>query len=51
MARPSEGGVRPEELARRISEIDLTNLRRRADTLAEQSPKYTQQESHELEGE
>src|ERR1700709_1745434 len=42
MAPDTEDGLHPEELSRRISEIDLTNLRRRADTATGNPPRYTQ---------
>jgi hypothetical protein len=42
MAAHAEDGLHPEELSRRISEIDLTNLRRRADTATSNPPRYTQ---------
>jgi len=44
MTPPLEDPFRPEELVRRISEIDLTNLRRRSGTISELPHRYTQQE-------
>jgi len=44
MTPPLESPFRPEELVRRISEIDLTNLRRRSGTISELPHRYTQQE-------
>lgn len=44
MASPTKLAIQPEELSRRISEIDLTNLRRRADTVTGNPPRYTQAE-------
>lgn len=41
MAPHAEEVIHPEELSRRISEIDLTNLRRRADTVTGNPPRYT----------
>lgn len=38
----AEDPLHPDELSRRISEIDLTNLRRRSDTLTGNPPRYTQ---------
>lgn len=44
MSFRAEENIPPEELSRRISEIDLTNLRRRADTENGNPPRYSQAE-------
>jgi hypothetical protein len=41
-------GVHPEELSRRISEIDLTSVRHRADTQTGDRPRYTPEELLQL---